>query len=278
MSDAVDTPRRPRWRRFSPSMGWHAFWSEILIVAVGVVIALAANAVAEDWSWRHRVADAEARLQGDLAWAFLWTAEKYATHPCVDAQLTALARRVMDSGATLDPAPVLASNGMQYLVRIPNRPYRFPTWDALVADGTATHFTATRQAALGRISDSMALARENESETSQLMDQLLLMREPIALDAGVRAELLTRIHALRSMGDAQALRALQRMGYIAEAGNAPRAAVVDAFLFGNQTFSAAESSGSVRYCKAQGLPLASWRDYGQASRSTGFDPTAKAAK
>lgn len=32
--------RRSRWQRFSPSMGWKAFWSETLIVVIGVAIAL----------------------------------------------------------------------------------------------------------------------------------------------------------------------------------------------------------------------------------------------
>ena len=47
---------RSRWRRFSPSMGWKAFWSEILIVVLGVVIALAANEAVEDRNWRSKVA------------------------------------------------------------------------------------------------------------------------------------------------------------------------------------------------------------------------------
>ena len=42
--------QRPRWRRFSPSMGWRAFWSEIVIVVLGVVIALAANEAVQDWN------------------------------------------------------------------------------------------------------------------------------------------------------------------------------------------------------------------------------------
>ena len=29
---------RSRWQRFSPSMGWKAFWSEIIIVILGVLI------------------------------------------------------------------------------------------------------------------------------------------------------------------------------------------------------------------------------------------------
>jgi hypothetical protein len=270
---------RSRWRRFSPSMGWRAFWSEILIVVLGVVIALAANEAAEEWSWRSKVQDAETRLRGDIAWTFLWAAEKYATRPCVDAQLAALSRRVLTSGAYLDPAPVLVSNNVSYVVRIPNRPYRFPAWEALVADGTATHFAPQRQAFLGRISDAMAQARLGESDTRRLMGRLLVTRDPIALDPVVRADLLTLINELRSMTDFEALNALQRMRAIADAGSAPSAAVVDAFLLGSGAkLSASETSGSAQFCKAQGLPLAEWRDFKQASVSTGFDPGARVVR
>ena len=86
-------------------MGWTAFWSEILIVVLGVVIALAANEAVEQWNWRNKVAEAETRLQGDIAWAFLWSAEKSLSQPCVDAQLAALISTVLESGDTLAPVP-----------------------------------------------------------------------------------------------------------------------------------------------------------------------------
>ena len=117
-------------------MGWRAFWSEIVIVVLGVAIALAANEAVQDWTWRSKVEDAETRLHGDIVWAFLWSAEKYAIQPCVDAQLAALGRNVLASGDILKPAPVIVSKGLPYVVRMPWRPYRFPTWDALLADGT----------------------------------------------------------------------------------------------------------------------------------------------
>ena len=60
-TSAPQPARRSRWQRFSPSMGWPAFWSEILIVVLGVVIALAANEAVEDWNWRHKVEDAPIR-------------------------------------------------------------------------------------------------------------------------------------------------------------------------------------------------------------------------
>ena len=269
-------PRRLRWRRFSPSMGWRAFWSEIVIVVLGVVIALAANEAVQEWTWRNKVEDAEARLRGDITWTFLWSAEKYASRPCVDAQLAALGRKVLESTATLKPVPVLTANhlSLSYVVRMPNRPYRFPVWEALLADGTASHFAPQRQAFLGRISDDMAQARSSETETRSLMGRLMVMRDPIALDPVVRADLLTQINQLRSLTAFEALNAQQRMRRIYDAGSAPTAEDVELFLNSSgKNPSGSDFSGTPHFCKTQGLPLADWRDYRKITVNTQFPGT-----
>ena len=253
-------------------MGWRAFWSEILIVVLGVVIALAANEAVENWNWSNKVEDAETRLQGDVAWIFLWAAEKYVSQPCVDTQLAALGRNVLESTATLKPAPLIANHlALSYVVRMPNRPYRFPVWEALLADGTASHFTPQRQAFLGRISDDMTQARSSEAETRSLMGRLLLMRDPIALDPVVRAELLTHINQLRSLTAFEALNAQQRMRRIADAGSAPTAEEVELFLnaFGKNT-AGSDYSGTAYFCNTQSLPLADWRDFRKITVNTQF--------
>ncbi len=265
---AVPEPaRRSRWQRFSPSMGWPAFWSEILIVVLGVAIALAASEAVEDWNWRNKVKDAEARLQGDIAWAFLWAAEKSASQPCIDAQLAAMARNVIESGDALKPMPVVTSLDLQSVVRMPNRPYRFPVWDALLADGTASHFSTQRQALFARISDGMAMSRSSEIETRRLGGNLLRMRDPIALDPVVRADLLADINNLRSLTAHEGLNAKQRMRVIADAGNAPSDEIVERFLNVDGKHPAgSDFSGVVHFCKSHKLPIADWRDY----REVGF--------
>jgi hypothetical protein len=259
---APQSVHRSRWRRFSPSMGWRAFWSEILIVVLGVVIALAANQAVENWNWRNKVKDAEVRLQGDIAWAFLWAAEKSAGQPCVDAQLAAMARAVIESGETLQPLPVVMALDLQSVVRMPNRPYRFPVWDALLADGTASHFGTQRQALFGRISDGMAMSRASEVETRRLGGNLLRMRDPIPLDSVVRADLLADINNLRSLTAYEGLNAKQRMRVIADAGLAPPDEMVERFLNASgKNPSGSDYSGMPHYCKTHGLPVADWRDY-----------------
>jgi hypothetical protein len=251
-------------------MGWRAFWSEIVIVVLGVVIALAANEAVEAWNWRNRVADAETRLQGDIAWVFLWSAEKSISESCVDAQLAALSRKVLESGNTLEPQPVIKSLNLQYMVRMPNRPYRFPVWDALLADGTATHFPPQRQALFGRLSDGLAQSRAYEVETRRMGGMLLVMREPIPLDPVVRANLLTTINDLRSLTASEALNARQRMRLIADNGSAPSDALVERFLNAQGKHPpGADYSGSTYFCKTKGLPVGDWRDYQQVTATMG---------
>jgi hypothetical protein len=251
-------------------MGWKAFWSEIVIVVIGVAIALAANEAAEDWTWRNKVKDADSRLQGDIAWVFLWSAEKAASQPCVDAQLAALSRKVLGSGDTLEPLPVGTILDLQWVVRMPNRPYRFPVWDALLADGTASHFPSQRQALLGRISQDMAQARANEAETRRLGGALLAMRDPIALDPVVRADLLTTISQLRSLTAFDRLYARQRMHMIADAGSAPSDEVVERFLNADGKHTpGGDFSGQLHYCGTHDWPLADWRDYRQVGLTMG---------
>lgn len=271
--------RRPRWGRFSPSMGWNAFWSEILIVVLGVVIALAANEAVGEWAWHSKVQDAEARLQGDTAWAFLWSAEKSVSQPCVDAQLGAAGRNVLDSRDVLQPMPIVATLGLQFVVRMPNRPFRFPVWDALLADGTASHFTTQRQALYGRISDGMMQSRASESDARRLGGNLLLLRDPIALDPVVRADLLTNINNLRSLAALERFNARQRMRMIADAGLAPPDRVVEGFLNASgRNPTGSDFSGMPQFCAARGLPVGDWRDYQKLPAITILYPGVGTAK
>ncbi len=273
------TIRRSRWQRFSPSMGWPAFWSEILIVVLGVAIALAASEAVEAWNWRNKVRDAEVRIKDDIAWAFLWSAEKSIGQPCVDAQLAAMASAVIESGETLPPMPVVTVLDLQRVVYMPNRPWRFPVWGALLADGTASHFDTQRQALFGRIGDGLVLSRESQSDERRLGGRLLQMRDALALDPGVRSSLLTDINSMRSINAYEGLNARQRMRLIADAGLAPPEEAVERFLNrdGKQA-PGADFSGMPNFCKAKKLPLRDWRDYINIPEMNILYPNAAIAK
>ena len=233
-------------------MGWKAFWSEIVIVVLGVAIALAANQAVEDWSWRNKVQDGEARLRSDVDWAFFWMAEHYATNPCVQAQLVSLTTHLMQRGADFAPVPVHSDvSTSRFVVRIPYRPYRFSVWDALVANGTATHLPLQRHDSYGYVASEMARMRMRTEQANQLTGQLMILSHPIELDAGVREDLLANVEDLRQRYAADAFSAQQRLRRIVESLGTPSAQAVTAFL---------DESGTIRFCKQRGLPLADWRD------------------
>jgi hypothetical protein len=242
-------------------MGWPAFWSEILIVFLGVVIALAANEAVQALNWRSKVKDAESRLKQHVDLLFLWHAERVVTQPCVDAQLESLGRRVLASGEVLQPAPMHRFRvGISTVVRMPDRPYVFGIWEALGADGTATHFARDRQATINATARAAESARDRGWESQRLLGRLQVLGQPIPLDPGVRATALTDISQLRLNGESLANSARQEMASIAATFGSPDAARVDAFLHGApQTGASSGVSGTVAFCKEQGLPLADWR-------------------
>lgn len=237
-------------------MGWKAFWSEIAIVVLGVVIALAANQVVEMLTWRAKVLDGEVRLRRDVEDAFISAAEQHVTAPCIEAQLAALTRNVMESGSTLQPAPVFSDSASpRFVVRAPYRPHRFEVWGALVANGTAPHFSRQRQRAFSRLSNEMAQSRLATDESYRLSGRLMAMAYPIALDASVRLNMLVDLETLRHRNALDMLTSQQRMeSIIASFGHSPTAREmegVDDFL---------GKSGTVMFCKERGLPLGNWRD------------------
>ena len=270
----VTTPPSPlshrsRWRRLSPSMGWKAFWSEIVIVVLGVVIALAANEAMQDWSWRGKVTDGKARLLDETANVFEWSAEQYSTQPCIQAQLDRLTRRLLDSGDLLEPAPTYSEPSdphyARFVVRLPYRPWHMPTWESLVADGTATRFSSQAQAVYSNLATLTDVNRDLRIESNRSAGRLLALSHPIPLDASARREFLVDIEALRRQTDGMVTGAL--MSNLESAGLASAPESVDAFL---------SRSGTVTFCTEHGLPLRDWREYRQAGIALPFAPTAPA--
>ena len=253
--NASESPKptyRSRTGRFSPSMGWKAFWSEIVIVILGVLIALAANEAVQNWSWQNKVRDGEIRLKQDTEFTFYSLTEQMAVAPCVDAQLAGLTRILMDSNIKLNTVPIFSETNRRYVVRMPERPFAFPVWQSMVADGTASHFTDKRQSVFGNLSDRLTLMQFGNREVNRLSERLLIMGYPLLLQSGERREILLDIEGLRSRAVREASSAEQLMSLMLELKIEPNAESVNQFL---------KESGTVKFCKAHGYPLADWRSY-----------------
>ena len=73
-----------------PLHGWREFAGEVGIIVVGVLIALSAEQVVEQWHWRHEVGatvgQLDSELHSDVRSAYSWLV----IAPCVDRQLEAI--------------------------------------------------------------------------------------------------------------------------------------------------------------------------------------------
>mgnify|MGYP006199725013 CR=1 FL=1 len=97
---------------------------------------------------------------------------------------------------------------------------------------------------------NLAQMRDYRMESNRLVGRLMVLSYPLALDAGARRDSLVDIEALRRQDVSMNVTGSQAMARILRNGLAPKPETVDDFLQG---------SGTVAFCKEQGLPLADWR-------------------
>lgn len=79
---------------------WRELAKEIAIIVVGVVIALTAEQLVQDWQWHRKVKNAEAAMRRELLWDDgPQIYQRAALHPCVTAQLDSI-RFALEAGRT----------------------------------------------------------------------------------------------------------------------------------------------------------------------------------
>lgn len=231
--------------------GWRDMAREILIIVVGILIALWASHVAEQWSWERRVVEAESQLAAESANNFLYVAEAVTVMPCIQRQLEQLRDKVLASGEVLDPSPVHHGGFADFVFRAPSRPVATNTWQALSADGTVPHLADGRRLRYAQMGSQVEIMGRMAAQTADSVGKLRVLGDPIALDPATRSRLLEAIDEERWRSRLYALMALQVMAAIRDLGNAPSdEGVADQLL---------AESGTISFCRELGLPLSDWR-------------------
>lgn len=250
-----------------PLRGWRSFIGEISIIVLGVLIALGAQQLVESWNWSRKVAGAEEQLKRESSLNFLYAAEMATVQPCIDAQLDELRRRLLDSGATLKPAPLYDDDFSTFVFRQPSRPYVDETWKSLTDDGTAPNLDDWRRNQFSETYAQLANLRELGGLSAVSGGRLRVLSESIPLDPGTRVRLLEQIAEQRTRAKLQGVITAQVMASMRDLGQAPPAARVDLYL--------ATESGTVKFCRGKSLPLADWRnELAQEPVETAEDDTA----
>jgi hypothetical protein len=110
-----------------PLHGWRVFFGEVGVIVLGVLIALGAQQLAENWDWRQKVEAAITDMNNELGSGDGPEAyERLALHDCVSAHLNNLR-------ASVEQGDRSKSRKLIDQFWVPNR-----TWDSLARDAANT--------------------------------------------------------------------------------------------------------------------------------------------
>lgn len=238
-----------------PLHGWKEFLNEIFVIVIGVLIALGFEQVVEELHWQHKVHEGEERLKEELGTDYNAAILQMILTPCNMARLKAMEQRVLGSGATLVPTPLLALTPREAVIGRPGKVINLgvvrpssDTYTALGADGTLLHFEKDRQHRLAA-AYSQILQLNALTETYRDLD---VLASPIPLDPSTRLELLRDIKSMQRTMELRGTYAANLASHIRELRFAHSDSEVDHFLRNLKSF-------PLDQCVKERLPLGDWR-------------------
>ncbi len=234
-----------------PLHGWREFAGEVGIIVIGVLIALGFQQLMEAWNWHDEAKKAVETLKKESSANFNYSAERVAAQPCLDAQLDRLMAVVMNSAERLRPVAKIPSTIGDLAFRQPTgRPYANDVWNSVVSDGVASHLNSEGRAMMSKYYSQLVDMRALSEKGDETVAKLSVMLWPIALDPATKGNLAVSIAEQKTRGALMSTDAIQELSYLTSLGQAPPGQKVDERL---------ELSGTIKYCRGQGFPVANWR-------------------
>ena len=186
-----------------PLGSWRKFGGEVGIIVLGVLVALAAQQVAEAWQWRQRTDDARTRLAREVGAMSGQLYERLIVQRCLLDRLAGLADGLEKSGPAWTGAPERFSGSQRYFsnklpvaYRPPRRDLIDSVWVNIQDDGTLGHLRpdeAERIAAVYASARSIQLLFSQEQETAATLGPLA---RDLSFDAGDRTRMLQAVYSL----------------------------------------------------------------------------------
>lgn len=198
-----------------PLHGWREFVGEVGIIVVGVLIALFAEQLVEDWRWRSDVRAADQRMSKEISYDVTLAYERFAIVPCLRPRLAELRDQLLKNDPTWPGSRAKFANdlfkpGFPAVYRTPGRPWLQASWLTALNGGVVGHFRPERAQQLANLFENVAILKQSQTEEQDVGDTLgdLAFAGPIS-STERRANLKTvaRLDALdaRILLDARAL-------------------------------------------------------------------------
>lgn len=226
-----------------PLRGWREFAGEVGIIVLGVLIALGAGQLVDDWQWRKEVAAARGSIGEEMALHYFYASEIAMAQPCIDRQLQQLEDAVLSPGS-YRPVPSYSEGPMTFAFRAPSRSWSDHIWRSVSSDGTAAHFDRDTRLGLGEYYAVVDYMRTQNATADSSRWKLAALTRPIQPDAATRAGLVGEIEQARSI-----------YGVMADVANKLIASGESMGFQPKPKFLRAGASGTVNFCRAHHLPL-----------------------
>jgi hypothetical protein len=173
-----------------PLHGWRAFAGEVAIIVLGVLIALGAEQVVDDWQWHRKVEVVRKSLMGELANDRGRWQVNMIEAPCAIRYLDRLDRWA--AAAEASPAPLDSAaepNGSFFWMHSAN-------WNLATGSQTLDHFPVDEQLAFAALYDGV-VHRQVDIETAAGLSYRVQSLIPLATDAQGRANLREAVGELK---------------------------------------------------------------------------------
>ena len=192
-----------------PLHGWRAFAGEVGIIVLGVLIALAAGQVVENFHERYLARQAIAHIRAELSYDSAFAAERIAIGDCMRAGFTDLRQRLLASGDSwpglqgkpLKGAPNAPGNGSLFAspppLSSPHRLWPVSAWTQATTSGVFNEGEGRffNYAALYAMVDWLGRLQDHE-----IADHAKLL----ALDVPQKLDPPSRLELLRDLGSVDA--------------------------------------------------------------------------
>jgi len=240
-----------RLLKLRPPSGWSTVVWELAIVTLGVLLALAAQQWVENRTVRGKVEASIAALRDELAEHYGYAVEFRTVYPCIKAQLGRLRERVLLSGLVMEPVPIYREARNEYVVRIPSKVFPTAVWDAAVNDGLIQRYEPSIRRQLGGHYKSLEPIQDATWANNESEQGLSALAHRLPLDPVVRYSIVKDIEQLNARLENMDVLHGQIIDYVQKVGMLPPA---------EEARAVTERYGTYRFCKAQGLPMRSFKE------------------
>jgi len=202
---------------------WHGvreFLKEYMIIVVGVLTALAAEAGVEAIHWSHKVRQAEAREAPEIANIYADAYERDIVQPCIDRRIDDLKAALLKGPGPWTPLGPMTTGVLarDSVLVVPNRVWSDQGWQTVVADGTVNHLSPERQLLYGNIfASTQALRARHVLEIGEI-SAFNLLRNHTVLSWPERNDMVLRLEQEKARNDGMASNARQLMVTIGTLG------------------------------------------------------------